>query len=333
MRAATVLEFNKPLQILDVPIPTPASDQILVRVLASSLCNSDIAGWMGVVGAVAPYCPGHEPVGIIEAIGSSVKGFAKGDRVGFMPASSICFDCNDCIAGNHRFCEKKTSVGFKGPYGGFSEFCLADPLSTVKIPDALTNESAAPLLCAGVTAYAALKKVSQFVTGGKTINVIGCGGVGHLVIMYAKEMGYGVHAFDVAEDKLQLARDSGADKAYNTATLADGGVKQANATVVSSGATSAYDLAFKLTQNHGRIIAIGVPRGDISVNILEMVRHDLSLIATNQGTKQELAEALEIAATHNIKPCYEMRELEQINEGFQDMLQGKIAGRLVYRMG
>ena len=287
---------------------------------------------MGLVGAVTPYCGGHEPVGVVEAVDSRIRGFSKGDRVGFMPASSTCLDCSDCISGNHRFCEKKTSVGFMGPCGGFSQFCLADPLSTVKIPDTLPDEIAAPLLCAGVTAYGALKKVSQFLNGGKTLNIIGCGGVGHMVIMYAKAMGYRVHAYDVAEDKLQLARDSGADEAYNSTALADADIRQLSATIVASGAAMAYDHAFKVTQNHGRIIAIGVPNGNISINILDMIKRDLSLIATNQGTKQELVEALEIAAQHGLKPAYEMRELKQINEGFQDMVKGKVLGRLVYRM-
>lgn len=138
---------------------------------------------------------------------------------------------------------------------------------------------------------------------------------------------------DIAEDKLQLATKSGADKVYNTTTLVDADITQADATIVASGAAPAYELAFKGTRNHGRIIAIGVPRGDIPVNILYLIKHNLSLIATNQGTKEELAEALEIAASHNIRPSYEIRELDAINEGFQDMLHGKVLGRLVYRMG
>lgn len=288
---------------------------------------------MGHVGAVTPYCGGHEPVGVVVAVGSSVRGFENGDRVGFMPASSTCLKCSECASGNHRFCKEKTSVGFMGPYGGFSEFCLADPLSTVKIPDGLPDEVAAPLLCAGVTAYGALKKASQFLPGGNAINVIGCGGVGHMVIMYARAMGYQVHGFDVTEDKLQLARDSGADKAYNTTLADDAEITQLSATIVASGAAPAYNLAFKVTQAHGRIIAIGVPKGPISVDVLDMIKRDISLVATNQGTKQELAEALEIAARYGLTPIYNMRDLEQINEGFQDMIQGKVLGRLVYTLG
>ncbi|KAI9925905.1 hypothetical protein ASPWEDRAFT_173995 [Aspergillus wentii DTO 134E9] len=327
MRAATVVEYNKPLQILNIPIPTPSQDQILVKVTACSLCNSDLAGWLGVVGAVAPYCPGHEPVGVIESVGSAVRGFKKGDRAGFMPSSFTCKDCNECQTGNHRFCNKKTSVGFQGPYGGFSQYAVADPLSTVKIPDALSDEVTAPLLCAGVTAYGALRKVPP---GVQSVNVIGCGGVGHLVIQYAKALGYYVRGFDVNDKKLGLAARSGADETfYSTdATHAD----QASATIVATGAVAAYKAAFAVTANHGRIIAIGVPKGEIPVSLLDMVKRDLSLVATNQGSKEELEEALEIAVQHQIAPEYEIRQLDQLNDGFQEMMKGESHGRLVYRL-
>lgn len=109
-------------------------------------------------------------------------------------------------------------------------------------------------------------------------------------------------------------------------------IEQLRSTVVVSGAAPAYELAFKATQIHGRIIAIGVPRSAIQVDVLSMILRDLSLIATNQGTKQELAEALEMAALHKIKPYYELRQLDQINDGFQDMIGGRVQGRLVYKM-
>ena len=197
MKAATVVEFNAPLQILDnVAVPRPAGSQILVKIAACSLCMSDLAGHMGALGLPPPYCAGHEPVGRVVQLSkdSPAAGFAVGDRVGFMPASATCGSCFSCMGGNHRFCATKTPVGFSGPYGGFSEYAIADPLSTVKVPDGLTDAEAAPLLCAGVTAYSALKKVSKILPGGSLINVIGCGGVGHLAIAYAKAMGYEVQA-------------------------------------------------------------------------------------------------------------------------------------------
>ena len=181
----------------DVPVPSPTGSHILVKISACALCMSDLAGMSGGLGPgyPVPYCAGHEPVGVVAAVPENIStGFAVGDRVGYMPASSTCQACRSCLSGNHRFCAKKVSIGFTRSYGGFSEYSLADPLSTVKIPEQLGDDEAAPLLCAGVTAYGAVKKVAAFQTGGTLISVVGCGGVGHLVVQYAKKMGFDVQA-------------------------------------------------------------------------------------------------------------------------------------------
>lgn len=135
---------------------------------------------------------------------------------------------------------------------------------------------------------------------------------------------------DVDEEKLALARKSGAHQVFNCAD--SGHVGQALATIVATGAAAAYKLAFSLTRNHGRIIAIGVPKVEVPVSLLDMVKRDLTLVATNQGSKPEMEEALEIAVKHDITPVYEVRALDQLNDGFQEMLEGKVHGRLVYRM-
>ncbi|KAF5856719.1 hypothetical protein ETB97_007002 [Aspergillus alliaceus] len=338
MKAAVISEFQKPVQIVTQPVPSPAADQLLVKVTSSSLCNSDLAAWLGHVGARTPYCPGHEPVGIIESVGSATRGFQPGDRVGFMPHSQTCMECPECVSGQHRYCEKKTCVGFHVPWGGFSQYCLADPISTVKLPDGLKDEWAAPLLCAGVTAYGAIKKAAVVVPGGMTLNVIGCGGVGHLVIQYAKAMGYRVRGFDISPDKLSLATHSGAFETHRSDQLspkdkAQTKALQARATIVASGSPAAYELAFPLTATHGRVIAVGVSKDTVPVNLLEMVTRDLSLVATNQGSRQELAECLEIAAaTGDIRPVVEMRGFGELEEGFRHMAAGKVSGRLVYRL-
>jgi propanol-preferring alcohol dehydrogenase len=331
MKAAMVVEYNQPLKIVDdVPIPRPGRNQILVRILASSLCMSDLMGIQGLTNSPLPYCGGHEPVGIIEELDEGVVGFAVGDQVGFMPASSSCQDCTECRTGNHRFCDKRVSVGFHGPYGGFSEYCLADPLSTVKIPDGLSSAHAAPLLCAGVTAYVAVRRATRDLPGGSHINIVGCGGVGHLAIMYAKAMGFGVNAFDITEDKLQLARKCGADTVVNAMITPKEDAQSTPATIVISGSSKAYELGMAITERHGRVIAVGVPHDTFACNVLDMVLRDVSLIPTNQGTKQELHECLELAARKGIKPVIQERSIYDINQGCDDMRAGKIAGRIVY---
>lgn len=241
---------------------------------------SDLAGISGYVGCKPPYCAGHEPVGRIVKLGpSSPSSFKVGDRVGFMPAARVCQSCRSCLSNNQRFCKSRISVGFTGSYGGFSEYTLADPVSTVKIPEALSDEEAAPLLCAGVTAYASVRKASQYQPPGTLINIVGCGGVGHLAIQYARKMGYDVHAFDVAEDKLQLALKCGADAAFDS-TKPDAAetAEKAVCTIVISGAVAAYEFAFKVTHIHGKIIAVGVPTNPVPVNVFDMVIRDISLI-------------------------------------------------------
>lgn len=331
MRAAHITEYSKPLSFVTVPIPDTPIGRILVRVTACSLCMSDLAGWAGhIEEAKLPYCGGHEPVGVVAKIGLGVVGFSVGERVGFMPASDTCHSCQNCVSGNHRFCKQKRAVGFNGPYGGWSEYCVADPLSTVKIPDELADEEAAPLLCAGVTAYGAIKKAAQVQLGGSLINIIGCGGVGHLAIMYAKAMGFKVTAFDIADDKLKLALDSGANKALNSLTINDEEIVTAASTIVISGAVQAYELAFKATAKSGRVIAVGVPHSPVPVSIMGMVLNDQSLIATNQGSKAELQAALQIAADTKMKPVFVKKNMEDINEGFMDMVRGNVVGRYVY---
>lgn len=334
MSAVMVTEFNGPIVIEhNVPIPDPGTSKLLVKITASSLCMSDVAGYVGHVGAPLPYCPGHEPVGVVKKVGTAVRGFRVGDRVGFMPASDTCGDCAQCISGNHRYCAQKVSVGFSGPYGGFSEFSLADPASTVKIPDGLKDEHAAPLLCAGVTAYGALKKAAHYQTGGTLVNVVGVGGVGHLVVLYAKAMGFKVHAFDIADDKLKLAKDCGADETFNSLDAAVvENCAQAPSTIVVSGAQAAYDLATKITQPRGQVIAIGVPAKPLSLDLLSLILSEKSLITTNQGTKQELLEALAIANTEGIAPIVQLKkDLAEVPQGYQDLMAGKVVGRYVYQ--
>lgn len=311
---------------------------------------SDIAFKSGAFPTPLPFCGGHEPVGVVEQLGSAVRGFKVGDRVGFQTVSDCCMNCMECDSGNNRYCSARRTLGASEPYGGFSDYCLTKAPNTVRLPDGLTDEIAAPLTCAGVTAYSAVKKLAAAQPGGTVVNIIGAGGVGHLAIQYAKAMGYTVHACeftdtllasryianllpdDITEEKLQLAKDCGAAKAFNSLSLDDKALVPGSGTIVVSGAEPAYALAFKITAMHGRIVAIGLPRSNISVSIAIMARKDLSLVAVNQGSKNELAECLEVAVSHGIKPLYQTREFDQLNEGINEMMAGKVDGRLVYKM-
>ena len=257
---------------------------MLVKITANSLCSSDLAGIAGHLMLPLPYVPGHEPVGRIVQLGpATTSSFKLGDRVGYMPASRVCGSCRSCLTGNHRFCKTRQNWGFSGKFGGFSQYTLADPISTVKIPESLSDEEAAPLLCAGVTAYGAVKKATQYRTPGTWINIVGSGGLGHLVIQYAAKLGYDVQAFDVAEDELELAKACGAKRVFNSSRHSPDDVQKTICTIVVSGVIAAYEWAFKVTEDHGKVIAIGAPNDPVPINILDMIIRDVSLISECEG--------------------------------------------------
>jgi len=330
MKSQIVVKHNGPIELRDVEIPAIGPNELLVKLTASSLCMSDMAAYMGHLGERTPCCLGHEPVGIVTEAGPGVVGFAKGDRVGFMPFKGMCQDCEECLSGQSRFCKNKPA-GMSELYGGFSEYAIAAPLSTVKIPKELSDEHAAPLLCAGVTAYNALRTVAKQQSGGTLLNIIGVGGVGHLAVAYAKAFGYKVTAFDIAEDKLDLAKKYGADKAVNSLNLKDEDIVQAQTSIVISGAAPAYALGVKATKTHGRVIAVGVPHGPLSFNVLDMILREVSLVPICQGSKQDLDESLKMAAEYGIKPTIQVKKISELYEGFQSMLKGEVTGRLVYQ--
>ncbi|KAJ5745465.1 alcohol dehydrogenase [Penicillium odoratum] len=318
MLAAVIEAFNEPIKIQEVKVPDTPDERILVKIEAGSLCSSDLMAWKGYMPYLTslPYCGGHEPVGTIVKIGSAVRGFTVGERVGFIMFTDMCGVCDECFSGEHRYCAQKKAIGFQDSYGGFSEYSLADPRSTVKLPDELSFESAAPLFCGGVTAYSALLRVRA--SPGQLINIIGCGGVGHLAIMFAKKMGYRIHAYDISEEKLALARDCGADQAFDSLNLPSNPEKAAS-TLVISGASAAYNSAVGLTANHGAVVAVGIPPTDIQVS------------ASNTGSKADLIALLDLAARHNIKPVIDVRNIRTVNEAYQDLANGKIDGRIVFK--
>jgi len=219
-------------------------------------------------------------------------------------------------------------LGFSDPYGGFSEYSLADPRSSVKLPDGISFDSAAPLFCAGVTAYSAILRTRS--KPGQLINIIGCGGVGHIAIKFAKAMGYRVHAYDISQDKLDLARRCGADGAFNSRTLSPD-FEKAPSTIVISGVLVAYDAAFSLTSNHGAVIAVGLPPDKFGINVALWASKDIAFIPSSTGSKQDLVELLDLAVRHNIQPLTEIRSIESINEAYQDLMSGKIDGRILFR--
>src|SRR5512141_258232 len=217
MKAAVVRHFTQPLSIEDVPRPEPSDGQVLVRIEACGLCHTDIHAAHGdwPIKPQLPLIPGHEGVGIVEALGPNAgEEISVGDRVAIPWLGVACGHCRYCNSGRETLCEAQINTGY-GMDGGYAEYTAAYARHVVKVPDAVDSLDAAPLSCAGVTVYKAVK--SSGIGPSQLCAIFGVGGLGHLAVQYAKIQGATVVAVDLDVDKLEMARELGADYVVNAA--------------------------------------------------------------------------------------------------------------------
>jgi alcohol dehydrogenase, propanol-preferring len=336
MKAAIVREYNEPLQIEETGMPVPDSDEVLIRVEACGVCHSDLhiaeGDWTHLLRHIKlPLIPGHEVVGPIIDKGAGVGSLQIGDRVGVAWTHWTCGECELCKEGRENLCTKQTITGATVD-GGYAEFIKAKASHVLKVPDGLTSEEAAPLFCAGVTVYHAIKRSG--IKPRQRLVVFGVGGLGHLAVQIAKCFGAQVIAVDIAEDKLEFARQLGADVTINASN--EDVVKQirkmggAHVAVVTSAAKKAYDMAFYAVRSGGTLMVVGMPAEDLSFPAIMM--REMRIMSSATGTREDMREVLELAASGRVKCTVETRNLEQINEVFDEMRAAKITGRVVLTM-
>jgi propanol-preferring alcohol dehydrogenase len=247
---------------------------------------------------------------------------------------SACGHCEYCLSGRETLCLNQENAGYSVD-GGYAEYCVAAADYVVKIPDNLGFVEAAPIFCAGVTTYKALK-VSD-VKPGEWVAIFGIGGLGHLAVQYAKAMGMNVVAIDMHDEKLELALKLGADKVVNAAKedaaawihKEIGGVHGVVSTAV---AKKVFDQAYRSIRRGGTCVMVGLPPESIDVPIFDTVLNGTKVVGSIVGTRKDLQEALQFAAEGKVKTIIETRTLEEINDIFDDMLKGKINGRIVIDM-
>ena len=210
MRAAVVHAFDQALVIEQVPIPSPGPGQVLVKIEASGVCHTDLHAARGdwPIKPALPFIPGHEGAGFVAALGAGVEGFQEGDRVGIPWLHSACGRCSYCVGGWETLCQAQTNTGYS-VNGGFAEYALAEAAYAAPIPATISLTDAAPILCAGVTTYKALKETGA--RPGEWVLISGIGGLGHMAVQYARAMGLRVVAMDVTKEKLSLAHELGAE--------------------------------------------------------------------------------------------------------------------------
>ena len=338
MKAAIVRQFGKPLVIQDVPVPQPGPGEVLVKVKACGVCHTDLHAASGdwPVKPVPPFIPGHEVAGIVAALGSGVRNLKVGDAVGVAWLHDACMSCEYCETGWETLCEHQHNTGYS-VNGGFAEYVIASAAFAAKLPATIDFAAIAPILCAGVTTYKGLKETDA--RPGEWVAISGVGGLGHVAIQYAKAMGFKVEAVDIAEDKLALARETGADLAVNA--LATDAVDKvlaatgggAHGVLVTAVSTAAFAQALKMVRRKGTVSLVGLPPGEFPTPIFDVVLKRITLRGSIVGTRRDLDEAIAFAADGKVKAEVTKVPLAEINDVFERMKAGKIDGRMVLDFG
>lgn len=336
MKAAFVTAFGKPLTIGELPVPSPAHDQVLIKIEACGVCHTDVHAADGdwPVKPQPPFTPGHEGIGRVVEMGSGVRGIKEGDRVGVPWLFEACGLCDYCLTSRETMCESATYGGYSAN-GGFAEYCVAPADYVARIPDGLDPISAGPIICAGVTTYKGIKVADCH--PGDWFVVSGIGGLGHLAVQYAVAMGLKVAAVDVADDKLDLARRLGATLTFNAKNVdvvkavqeAIGGAHGVLITAVSKGA---FAQGTGLLRRGGTCVLNGLPPGEFPLNIFDVVFRCLTVRGSLVGTRSDMKEALAFAAAGKVKANIETAALDDINEVLERLRTGRVTGRIVLKI-
>ena len=336
MKAAVVTSFAEPLEIQDLPVPEPGLGQVLVKIEASGLCHTDIHAAHGdwPVKPTPPFIPGHEGVGKIVKVGTGVDESRVGQRVAIAWLGSACGHCEFCVSGRETLCETQQMSGYSRN-GAYAEYAVASSEFVVPVPDGISSFDAAPLSCAGVTTYKALK-----VSGARSsdlVAVFGIGGLGHLAMQYAKIAGATVVAVDLEDAKLDLASKLGADHTVNARTSDPVAAIQAlgGADVAISVAVSpkAMRQAFDSLKRGGRLVLVALPKdNELPLPIFETVLKGISVIGSIVGTRLDLAEVFELHAAGRTQVVAEGRKLDDVNACFESVLAGTVPARLVFEL-
>jgi propanol-preferring alcohol dehydrogenase len=338
VKAAVVRSFDRPLQIEDVPAPEPGTDQVLVRIEACGLCHTDIHAARGEwpIKPSLPFIPGHEGVGIIERIGAgNAHGLAVGDRVALPWLGYACGDCRYCQSGRETLCLSQINTGY-GMDGAFAEYAVGFARHVVRVPDGLDPLDAAPLTCAGVTTYKAVK--SSGATSSSLVAVFGVGGLGHLAVQYARITGASVVAVDTNAERLESARELGAEHLVHVgeedpiaAIQRLGGADAAIATAVNP---SAFEQAIYALARGGRLVCVGLPaENGMQVPIFETVVGGLEIHGSIVGTHQDVEEVFALHARGLTRVLRAESVLDDANSAIAQVLDGSApAPRLVFDM-
>jgi propanol-preferring alcohol dehydrogenase len=333
-RAAVVRAFDQPLVVEHVPKLALEPGQIRVQVEASGLCHTDIHAAHGdwPVKPSPPFVPGHEGVGIVVELGPGVTEVALGERVAMPWLGYACGVCDYCVSGWETLCLGQQNMGYSID-GGFGEYATAYARYVVEVPEGVDPFDAAPLTCAGVTTYKAVRVAGT--RPSDLVAVFGVGGLGHLAIQYASIAGGRVVAVDLHDEKLELAQELGAEFTVNAAKEDPaaaiqrlGGVDQAISLAVSP---KAFEQAYGSLRRGGTLVFVALPAdNEVKLPIFETVLNGITVVGSIVGTRADLREVFELHAAGKTRVIRERRPLATVNESIADVEAGRVAARIVF---
>ncbi|CAI6274312.1 unnamed protein product [Periconia digitata] len=350
MRTAQIVEYNKPYQLCERPTPVCGDNDLLIQVHAAGFCHSDLQVLHGQFPAHLPLTPSHEPAGKIVQIGAQVQGSWKvGDRVGVLNFKNSCKSCVGCrqqLRRRHRtdprFCQSREMAGFKHD-GAFAQYMLADPDTTVHLPEKVSFEQGAPLMCAGATVWGALQKLKPDVQPGEAVAIVGIGGLGQLGVQFAKAMNFRTVAIDNRDEgrklsmevseklKPDLVVDSSAPDASDKILEFTSGEGLAGI-VVCTDSIQANAWSLEQLGNGGVMVPVGLPKEKWQFDSSALVFRELVIKGVYVAGTEDVQEMLKVVAEHDITSHITMLEFDDIPGIVEKYTDKAMKGRLVVKI-
>ena len=332
MRAAFAVAYGKPLEIREVPIPEPGPGELLIKLETCGVCHSDLDVRKGSTAppeSAFPLILGHEGVGVVVKRGPGCGQVEEGARVGLPWMHDTCGHCRECLTGHESFCGEHRGHGFS-VNGGFAEYAVVKEAYTAIIPAAISSAAAAPLLCAGVTAYGGLKKAH--LAPGKTCAIFGIGGLGQYGIQIARAMGARVVAVDANPAKLEIARRLGADHVFLAGEDAGGQIRDmggADACINFAPSPRVWDDIVTATNSLGHVVSVAQVPEPVSLNLEWLIYTGIKVTGSSVGTRQELRDLLDLGASLKLDIDIETIPLSGADHALDRLERGEVDGRQV----
>lgn len=335
MRAVQVSQPNGPFELVEREIPKPSPGTVRIKIQACGICHSDSVVKEGLFPNIQyPKVPGHEIAGVIDALDDGVTDWSVGQRVGVGWYGGHCNSCEACRRGDFILCIRAKIPGISYD-GGYAEYMIAPKEALALIPDDLSAVEAAPLLCAGITTFNALR--NSIARAGDTVAVLGIGGLGHLAVQFCAKMGFNTIAIARGKDKEPLAKKLGA-KHYIDSQSEDvakalqkfNGAKVILSTVTNNDAISAVVGGLG---NNGQLLIVGVPFEPIQISALPLIMGNRSIKGWASGTSIDSQDTMNFSALTNVRSMNQTFPLEKVEEAFQLMMSGKARFRVVLVTG